>query len=79
MTMVMLACFEILTTGYYRLVITLITLNFLRTGQILEVPADTFSKSISNAIQQPLATKMKLKKSDLNLNSYVYLNYFLVC
>ena len=55
------------------------TLNFLGTGQVLEAPAGTSSKSISNTIQEPLATKMKLKKSDLNLNSYMYLNYFLVC
>ena len=53
------------------------TLNFLRTGQVLEAPAGTSFKSISNTIQEPLATKMKLKKSDLNLNSYMYLNYFL--
>ena len=55
---------------YLQLVITLMTLNFLRTGQVLEAPAGTSSKSISNSIQEPLATKMKLKKSDLNLNSY---------
>ena len=64
---------------YLQLVITLMTLDFLRTGQVLEAPAGTSSKSISNAIQEPLTTKMKLKKSDLNLNSYMYLNYFLVC
>ena len=39
------------------------TVNFLRAGQILEDPTGTSSKSISNAIQQPLVTKMKLKKS----------------
>ena len=64
---------------YLQLVITLMTLNFLRTGQVLEATAGTSSKSISNTIQEPLAIKMKLKKSDLNLNSYMYLNYFLVC
>ena len=64
---------------YLQLVITLMTLNFLRTGQVLEAPAGSSSKSISNTIQEPLATKMKLKKSDLNLNSCMYLNYFLVC
>ena len=55
------------------------TLNFLRTGQVLEAPAGTSSKSIFNTIQEPLATKMKLRKFDLNLNSYMYLKYFLVC
>ena len=77
MTMVMLTCCGILIAGHY---FYLMTLNFLRTGQVLEAPAGTSSKSISNTIQEPLATKMKLKKSDLNLNSYImYLNYFLVC
>ena len=57
---------------YLQLVIPFMTLNFLRTGQVLEAPAGTSSKSISmNTIQEPLATKMKLKKSDLNLNSYM--------
>ena len=43
---------------YLQLVITLMTLNFLRTGQVLEAPAGTSSKSISNTIQKPLATKV---------------------
>ena len=71
-----LPCCGILTAGHYFNDPQFI---FLRTGQVLEAPAGTSSKSISNTILEPLATKMKLKKPDLNLNSYMYLNYFLVC
>ena len=61
-----------------QLVITLMTLNFLRRGKYRKLQL-VFSQRISNAIQQPLATKMKLKKSDLNFKSYMYLNHFLIC
>ena len=60
--MTWLTCFGLLTAGHY-----FNDPQFSKTGQIPEALAGTSSKSISNAIQQPLATKMKLKKSDLNV------------